>query len=257
MNKLLPVLLSIPHGGILIPEEVKERVCLSRHDLFDDTDAFTREIYDLGSKAAAVVTTGIARAFVDLNRAPHDLPPGNPDGVVKSHTCFAKPVYRKGFELDSKLTRTLLRRYYHPYHRKIRQTVLLSDIKLALDCHSMAEVGPPIAPDAGEKRPAVCLGNVNGTSCDESVIEKLAESFRKSFDLSWNQVKINQPFSGGYITRTYGRKPISWVQVEISREMYLSPPWFDRHSLKIDPERLNHLSLMFEKALILFFDLIR
>ncbi|MGV7222698.1 MAG: hypothetical protein ACQ9MH_14365 [Nitrospinales bacterium] len=43
MNQL-PYLISIPHGGTKIPEEVAGSVCLSKKDLFEDGDAFTREI---------------------------------------------------------------------------------------------------------------------------------------------------------------------------------------------------------------------
>ena len=117
----LPILLSIPHGGTEIPSEVKDRVILSPADLFDDGDAFTREIYDLEDRVAGVVSANIARAFIDLNRAPDDLPPGNPDGVIKSHTCYGKVIYKAGLEPDQTLIKTLLDKYYHPYHQRIQK----------------------------------------------------------------------------------------------------------------------------------------
>ncbi len=43
------------------------------------------------------------RAVVDLNRAPDDTAPENPDGVVKSHTCWNVPVYKPGSLPDEKL----------------------------------------------------------------------------------------------------------------------------------------------------------
>jgi len=249
----LPVLLSIPHSGTWVPEEVESRVCLTRSDLFDDTDAFSREIYDLDSRVVEVVGTEIARAFIDLNRAPNDLPPKNPDGVVKTLTCYEKPIYHQGRELDSKLTVTLLRRYYHPYHLRIREVVRRPGVTLALDCHSMASEGPAISPDTGLKRPMVCLGNRNGRSCDRETTEKLADCFRKAFALTVRQVRINYPFAGGFITRTYGNKPLPWIQVEINRALYLVPPWFDRDTLEMDSERLRELNYMFETALRMFF----
>jgi len=48
--KRFPVLISIPHGGDQIPVEIADRVCLSKREVFDDIDAFTRDIYDLGGK---------------------------------------------------------------------------------------------------------------------------------------------------------------------------------------------------------------
>ncbi|HHJ64054.1 MAG TPA: N-formylglutamate amidohydrolase, partial [Aquifex aeolicus] len=63
-----PCLLSIPHGGILVPPEVKELILLREEDLLRDGDPFTGELYDL--PAASVVRMEIARAVVDVNRAP-------------------------------------------------------------------------------------------------------------------------------------------------------------------------------------------
>jgi N-formylglutamate amidohydrolase len=251
MNKL-PVLISIPHGGHVIPPEVKDRVRLTASELFDDSDAFTRDIFDLGANAAEVITTDIARAFIDVSRAPKDLPPTNPDGVVKKKTCHACSVYKNGRQLPDKLIGELLNRYYYPYHEKIRRLVQRKDIKLALDCHSMAAVGPEISPDQGEKRPGICLSNVNGKSCSYDLVNSLAECFQKSF--STENITINKPFAGGYITRNYGMNPLPWIQFELNRCLYLSRPWFDRASLKTDTSRLSELRSKFSEALVCFFE---
>jgi formiminoglutamase len=250
----LPFLLSIPHGGRKIPQEVKDRVSLSPVDLFDDGDAYTREIYDLGDRVAEVISTNIARAFVDLNRAPDDLPPGNTDGAVKSHTCYGKVIYKAGLEPDQTLIKTLLEKYYHPYHQRIQKTLdeESPEIKLALDCHSMAAVGPEIAPDPGQRRPMICLGNRHGQTCPAEMVEELARCFREVFNLEAPEVTINQPFAGGYITRTYDGNPIPWIQVEMSRALYLTPPYFDRQTLQMDQAHLRELKRKFERVLRLF-----
>lgn len=253
-----PLLISIPHGGTGMPIELKSRVCITEKDLFDDMDPYTREIYHPGSRVMAITTTDIARAFIDLNRAADDRPPKNPDGVVKSMTCFKKPIYKIGREPDDRLTGQLLEKYYYPYHEKLKTLSGEPGIKLALDCHSMAASPPPIAPDAGrdnlEKRPLICLGDVNGRACDRATTEKLAVCFRDAFGLEKTDVSIDLPFSGGYITRTYGNKPLPWVQVEMNRSMYLSSPWFDPETLMVQPSRLKKLNRCFMKALQLFFD---
>jgi N-formylglutamate deformylase len=251
----LPVLLSIPHGGTEIPEELKERICIDPFDLFEDGDAFTREIYHLQNRVTDVVTTDIARAFVDLNRSTDDMPPQNPDGLIKSMTCFQKPIYIQGKEPDNSLTNTLIERYYLPYHSRIREIIKQETILLALDCHSMAAEAPAIAPDAGkkQKRPLLCLGNVHEKSCPGKTVEKLSECFCRAFSLKRSEVSINRPFSGGYITRAYGRNPVPWVQVELNRSLYLASPWFDSSNLQIDKNRLQQLNHQFENALRLFF----
>jgi formiminoglutamase len=88
MNKL-PVLISIPHGGIEVPIAVKDRIIFSDVDLFDDSDSYTIDIYDLGEKVSVFISASIARAFVDLNRAPDDLPHRNNDNEIFINRPFA------------------------------------------------------------------------------------------------------------------------------------------------------------------------
>lgn len=255
----IPVLISIPHGGLDIPEELINRVCIKPEDIFLDMDPFTQEIYDLDPWVIEVLTTDIARAFVDLNRAVDDLPPQNPDGIIKSMTCNKKPIYLKGKEPGESLRQTLIERYYHPYHRKAREIIgKNNEVKLALDCHSMAAEPPPIAPDKAnkksKKRPLICLGNAHGQACDPVIVKKLAKCFCKAFFLEEKDVTINQPFSGGYITRIHGNNPIPWVQVEINRSLYLTSPWSYPSTRQVDNYRLMELNDMFKKTLELYFD---
>ncbi len=253
MNKL-PVLISVPHGGTEIPKEIADRVCITANDKFEDSDAFTREIYGIENDVSAFVSSSIARAFVDMNRDLTDLPPENPDGLVKTQTCHGKPIYIKGKELDQKLTNILIKNYYDPYHRQI-ETLLKKqdDLKIGLDCHSMEPIPPQIAPDSGGFRPSFCLSNNFGKSCPNDIIEKLKSCLQQSFKLSSADILINKPFTGGYITRTYGNKPIPWIQIEMNRSLYLSSPWFNAQTLTASPRRLSDLKNNFKIMLELFF----
>ncbi len=98
----------------------------------------------------------------------------------------------------------------------------------------------------------VCLGDADGQACDRHIVETLAQCFAGAFSLPAEEVTINEPFAGGYITQTYGKNPVPWVQVEISRDLYLRPPWFDYSTLSMDPARLARVNKMFETALRLF-----
>jgi N-formylglutamate deformylase len=251
--RTFPVFISIPHGGTDTPVELKNRVVLQPADLFHDSDAFSREIYHPGNRASNVLAADIARAFVDLNRAPGDLPPGNPDGLIKSTTCYGKRIYKPGHEPDAKLINALIESYYLPYHRRIGEAMAGECYQLALDCHTMAEVAPQIAPDTGNKRPLICLGNQHGKTCRPEVLEKLAECFCRAFELDNGDVTFNEPFAGGFITRKYGNKPCPWIQVEMNRSLYLASPWFRPDTLTVNPERLEHLNEMFVRALEYFF----
>lgn len=247
---MLPILISVPHGGTKTPPEIADRVRLTGKDLFEDGDACTREIYDLTGRVARVESTDIARAFVDLNRAPDDRPPGNPDGVVKTATCFGRPIYVQGREPTNELVELLLERHYYPFHRRLLEAAADRSLRLALDCHSMAAVSPPIAPDSGARRPLFCLSNDDGRTCPAQTLESLAEALAEAFECDRSQVWLNRPFKGGYITRSQGRGSLPWIQVEMNRSFYLSEPWFDPSTLQVNPDRLTDLRERFLSALL-------
>jgi formiminoglutamase len=246
---MLRVLLSIPHGGTALPEELRDRVCITTRDLFDDSDPFTAEIFDLTGEVSRVVKADIARPFVDLNRAPTDRPPGNADGVVKTETCFFRPIYFPGREPDDALTERLIERYHTPYHGQLEESASAPGIRLALDCHSMWPVAPPISDDAGRPRPLFCLSNRDGTTAPGELLEELAAAIAQAYEVPPALIGLNDPFKGGYITTRHGAGSLPWIQVEMNRCFYLDEPWFDVDTLRVSPDRIADLRARFLSAL--------
>jgi formiminoglutamase len=241
------VILSSPHGGRETPPEVASRVVASEAEVFDDSDAFTREIYDVGDAVRHVEAASVARAFVDLNRAPDDRPPQNPDGIVKTATCWGRPVYRE--PLDAATVGRLIELYHRPYHAELERASRQPGLWLGLDCHSMAEQPPPVAPDRGEPRPLFCLSDAGGATCDPGLVARLARALAEAFECEPEQVARNRPFQGGYLVRRHGRCPLPWIQVEMNRSLYLRPPWHAPGTQSVDPERLAELKGRFAAAL--------
>ena len=208
----LPLLISLPHAGLNIPPEVSSLCILTEEQIHEGSDAGALEIYsNLKKHVSAFVTTDIAQAIVDLNRAEDDF---SPDGVIKTHTCYNVPVYSRFPDKD--LCRILLNRYYRPYHRKLTEAAKSGPI-LGIDCHTMAAYGPPVGPDPGMERPLVCLGNADST-CPQSWLESLAICLSDEFQ---EEVAINTPFPGGHIIRHHSRE-LPWVQLELSRTTKVS-----------------------------------
>jgi N-formylglutamate deformylase len=206
----LPLLLSVPHAGLRVPAEVERYCALTPREIAADGDEGAAEIYALESQVAAFQTSGVARAIVDLNRAPGDR---RPDGVVKTHTCWNVPVYRE-FPPEE-VVEALLDRYYRPYQQGLTR-LAGGEAMLGVDCHTMLAKGPPIGPGPGIERPWVCLSNGEGT-CPQPWIESLRQCFEELFE---GPVTINDPFGGGYITRTHAAE-MPWVQLELSRGPFL------------------------------------
>ena len=206
MSMLLPILVSVPHAGLRVPSEVAPACLLTPAQIAEDGDEHAAAIYDIAAEVRHYVTTDIARAVVDLNRAENDR---RPDGVVKTHTCFNVPVWRE--PLGEQAVESLLARHYRPYHLRLG-ALAGQDVRLAVDCHTMLAVGPPIGPGPGQERPRVCLGNADGT-CPEEWMACLQRAFREQFGPG---VTVNEPFRGGFITRSHAAE-MSWVQLELSR----------------------------------------
>lgn len=260
--------MSIPHGGSREPPELAGRVAASRAGVLDDSDAFTAEIYGLrrGAEAEEVVSAGIARAFVDPNRPPAESPPEAPDGATKSETCFGEALYRRGAEPGAALRGRLIERYHAGYHAALRAALSNPRLRLCVDCHSMAAEAPPRhSPDgAGAPRPAFCLSDgaaaAGGAppSCPRPDLERLASCIASSFGVGRGGVRINDPFGGGYIVRTYGAAAAAaaaggappWVQIEMNRSLYLDGPQPSAPGgPSADPARLAALNGMFLAAL--------
>jgi formiminoglutamase len=115
--------------------------------------------------------------------------------------------------LTPDLIESLLAKYHRPYHKRL-SNLANKGVILGIDCHTMAQTGPPVGPDPGLRRPWVCLGNAHNATCPADWIESLAECFSTEF---FNDVSINEPFAGGYITRRHGEE-ILWIQLELSRD---------------------------------------
>ena len=253
MSKKLLILVSIPHGGDVIPEEVRDRVNITHRDIFFDGDALTRQIYNFKDRVEAYVENPIARAIVDINRAPEDRAPENPDGVVKTVTTDRRQVYKDGMFPDDKLIEELLEKYYFPFHNKIDDLLEKRNIKLALDCHSMLPESPPISKVPGLPRPLVCLSNRGDNkgkptdergpvTCPPEWICEFAECFQKVFGKQ-GEIAINEPFTGGYNSQLHFKnKRIPWIQVEINRSLYLNEQYFDENKLMVDQSRLIELN---------------
>ena len=223
----LPVLISIPHGGTLVPKEMRGLFQLGEQEVLRDGDTWTREIFDFREEVLELVETPVPRVVIDLNRGKEDLPPDNFDGVVKTKSVFLNPVWQNPEGLEEAQRKHLIEKYYDPYYNKILKALENPAVKLGLDCHSMLPENP--FDETAEKRPLFCISN-RGGKAGELVKEPLSAprelllSFKESLEKEFGKgsVQLNDPFSGGYITRYFGmKKNVPWIQLEVNRSLYL------------------------------------
>ena len=233
-----PFLISVPHGGTGVPDNVRSRLLLSIEDLRYYGDPRTRVIFGYQDRAAAYIDTTVSRMVVDLNRPPLPLPLQDPDGTIKTRTIDGKEVWRPGRVPDITLAHNLLMTHYFPFHQQVDELIDRHSVRIAFDCHSMLPYGSEHQKDAGKSRSLICLGN-NGdrhgrarkgsiATCSEEWISTLAGVFRDEFTLK-EEVAINNPFSGGFISNAhFWHKGIPWIQIEINRALYEPAPGSSR-----------------------------
>ena len=230
VKKRYPFLISVPHGGTEVPESIRPRLLLEDNELRYYCDPYTRVVFGFQDRVAAYIDTPISRMVVDLNRPPLPLPLRDPDGIIKVRTVDGREVYRPGQVPDMHLIHQLLSVHYFPFHQQIDELFDRHPVRIAFDCHSMLPFGSTFQKDAGKARPLICLGN-NGdrhgmarkgsiATCSTEWIKILSDIFKDEFSVD-NEVTINYPFSGGFISNAhYWHKGIPWIQIEINRSLY-------------------------------------
>ncbi len=222
-----PVLLSIPHCGTWIPDELIDQYNPDLIHAPDDTDWFVDCLYDFApAMGITVLQATCSRWVIDLNRDPANKPLYS-DGRIITELCpvtnfLGEPIYRDHRQqVGSGEVVQRKEKYYQPYHDKL--TELIKELKaefgkvLVWDCHSIRRYVKTIY---NENFPDLILGDADGTSASPNAIE-LAFTGLKASAYS---VSHNFPFKGGYITRHYGR-PLEnqqVLQLEMTKVNYMN-----------------------------------
>jgi N-formylglutamate deformylase len=218
-----PLIVSFPHTGTEIPAEFVPRLVspwLARKDAdwwIDKLYAFAHEL------GATSVHTAISRTVVDVNRDPSgaSLYPGQATtGLCPVTTFDGEPLYRPGGEPGPDEIAARRERFFAPYHAALAAEVarlrgIHSRIVL-YDCHSIRTVIPRLFD--GEL-PTFNIGTNKGASCD-GALSAAVQSI--CADTSFTHV-LNGRFTGGFITRQYGRpaEGVHAIQMELACRGYM------------------------------------
>lgn len=221
----LPVILSVPHAGVYIPEDIQTQ--LKPHLLPpDDTDWFVDKLYDFATTLRIpLLKANYSRWVIDLNRNPDDVPLYS-DGRVITALCTTTDFNGNAIYKDERREVShedvLYRRehYFKPYHNQLQQ--MLDEVKaqfgavLLWDCHSIRRYVPSIY---AQPFPDLILGSNDETSASKSIIQTALSHLQNSL----YSVSHNHPFKGGYITRHYGKpnEQQHALQLEMAKPLYM------------------------------------
>ncbi len=217
-----PLLISVPHDGRNIPDEIAERMTDEARAM-PDTDWHVSELYSFASSiGASLISANYSRYVVDLNRSADDeaLYPGQlVTGLCPQHSFSGAALYLDG-GFDAAEQSQRVEQYWQPYHAKTRE-VLESNkkrhgIALLWDAHSIPSIVPRLF--AGEL-PELNLGSFASKSCSLNRENRVADVARAS----GRSTAINGRFKGGYITRHYGdpENNLHALQLEIAQRAYM------------------------------------
>jgi N-formylglutamate deformylase len=219
-----PLLISMPHPGTYLPEDIAGRVTEAALAL-PDTDWHLQRLYDFADELdASLIVATHSRYVIDLNRPPDDanLYPGqDTTGLCPVDTFAREPIYRAGRAPDTGETQRRIEHYWLPYH-----AVLESELRrlrgrhskvVLWDAHSIRSVVPRLFQG---RLPDLNLGTAGGASCEETLAQLLLQTAQSHGSYS---AVLNGRFKGGYITRHYGRpgEGLHAVQLELAQLTYM------------------------------------
>ena len=249
VKQSIPFVFASPHSGRFYPKEFVAASQLDPLRLRRSEDSFVDDLFagapDIG---APLLTARYPRAYVDPNRETFELDPCmfsddlpgyvNIDSVrVSAGLGTIARVVTNGEEIyDHKLTfaeaKERIDQIYTPYHDALKQLVIQTKATfgkcILIDCHSMPSTGRPMEEDPGSKRVDIVLGNNHGNACAPELMQFVDEQFT---DLGLT-VRRNNPYSGGYTTRHYGRPHdgVHALQIEINRALYMDEVSIRKHT---------------------------
>jgi N-formylglutamate deformylase len=239
----VPLVVASPHSGRTYDAAFVQSARLGPLDLRRSEDSFVEELFaSTVDHGAPLLYAQFPRAYCDPNREAWELDPGMfsdslPDwvnttsprvgaglGTIARVVTSGEAIYREKLPFAEAQAR--VRDCWQPYHNALSQLIAETTETfgacLLLDCHSMpAGVGRTGGPD-------FVLGDAHGTACMAAVtalVERVLQGF--GYD-----VRRNDPYAGGYVTRQYGRPGdgVHALQIEIARGLYMDERRIEPHA---------------------------
>jgi N-formylglutamate amidohydrolase/glutathione synthase/RimK-type ligase-like ATP-grasp enzyme len=223
-----PVVLSVPHSGVLIPTRFIDRFPRDDRALVE-IDLLSHLPYE--QLPVTQLFCRLAPYFLDMNRAraaaeePH-VPGHLRNAPHNYYTVDDEPILQRAYSTEEEHE---VLRWYDLYHELLDDLMLQARHRhgwaLLVDGHSMTSVGLGRVHDEGAPRDNFVVGTLDGTSADSAIIEAFLGTLRDEitpYDLGLT-VASDNPYSGGFITRKHHdpANGLHAIQVEVTMETYM------------------------------------
>lgn len=213
---LYPFIISIPHSGTLISETMYNN--LIKNVILANMDWYLPQLYDfLSDMGFTVIINNVSRYMIDTNRSLEDK---TSDSLYNKNLIYTKTTFNKNMyksTLSQEEIQYRINNYYIPYHKEIEK-LLKEKLKYfnkvyLIDLHSF---GKDI--DAN-----IVLGNRSGQTLNKEPTMSIKNALEKLDFI----VSLNNPYSGGYITRKYANNKVETLQLELSYKKYIDDRIFE------------------------------
>jgi len=225
-----PLLVSLPHIGTAIPDDLQARF-VPRALAVEDTDWYLDQIYAFArGMGASVIVPRYGRYVIDLNRPPGNTlmyAGSNNTELCPTHFFTGDALYREGQAPDAAEIARRLNMFWDPYHQtlaaELARLQAVHGHAILFDGHSIKSELPWLIDG---RLPDLNLGTASGISCAPTLRAALADVLDSQ--TTYTQI-VDGRFKGGYITRHYGRPGLGLhaVQLEMSWRCYMreEPPY--------------------------------
>lgn len=226
-----PIIISIPHSGIEIPELIQNRINLQAKRIHSDWHVHLL-VKDF---TFTKVSTSISRYVVDVNRSKYTSKTSTLP-IIPRYDEFGIPLFK---QYPSKnLQNEWIANYYSPYYDAIFEQIFLkkqnNSIVCLLDLHSYD--------DKHFKTDKIILSTRNGGTISKESLDFIIDCFEKE-ELF---IQVDTSFKGGNIIHEVTKQPnVEAIQIEIPYSMYLQ-------NNKLDTQKAKSLQ---EKLLRVFFQI--
>src|SRR5271166_3098382 len=240
-----PLVFTSAHSGRAYSADLMPGVRLPPLSLRRSEDCFVDELFGAAPEhGAPLLAANFPRAFCDANREPWELDPAMFTDPLPKWVNTTSPRVNAGLGTIAKVVASgeaiyaeklsfleaerRIETYWRPFHDALR--LIVEDIKarfgycLLIDCHSMPSSGQ--GQRTSGRAVDFVLGDLHGAACS-SRVTRAVEIFltHRGF-----QVRRNDPYAGGFITKHYGRPAhdVHVLQIEIARRLYMDEGLIER-----------------------------
>ncbi len=217
-----PILISVPHDGSFIPEQIQCNMHGFAHNT-PDRDFFVAQLFSFAKDFdISLLKTNISRYVIDMNRPADDscLYPGkSTTGLCPTSSFDNKKLYIE--EPTAEDIQQRIVKYWQPYHQIIKDKIAVikeqHGFAILIDAHSIKS---KVERFFDGQLPDINIGTNSEQSCSSEIENKIRAVLESQNKFSF---VFNQRFKGGYITRNYGDpgNNIHAIQIELSQINYL------------------------------------